>query len=197
MMMPARTKTKTDTWRSALVSSFISFTMLITAGLAAALVVVPRALNGASLTVLSGSMEPGIKPGDIVVTRGVDEARIAKLKVGDVITFMPYPDDATLVTHRIVGLSVGVKGTSYVTQGDNNNMVDPWGPVQDYQIHGQLLYRVPLVGWARAWLGGNTNWVVLGLAAGLMIYGAVSVVSSFRRSKEILEDAPARRAQAD
>jgi len=145
---------------------------------------VPKALNGASLTVLSGSMEPGIKPGDIVVTRGVDEARMAELKIGDVITFMPYADDPTLVTHRIIGLSVGAKGTSYVTQGDNNNVVDPWGPVQEHQIRGLFAYRVPFLGWARAWVGGNANWVMVGLASALIGYGLYSVVTGFRRPKD-------------
>jgi len=76
----------TNTWRGAITSSLVTLVMLLAAGLVVALIVVPRALGGASLTVLSGSMEPGIMPGDVVVTRGVDETRMAALKVGDVIT---------------------------------------------------------------------------------------------------------------
>ena len=185
---------KTNTWRGAVTSSLVTFVMLIAAGLVAALIVVPKALGGASLTVLSGSMEPGIMPGDVVVTRGVDETRMAALKVGDVITFMPYADDPTLVTHRIVGLAAGAQGRSFVTQGDNNNAVDPWGPVHDYQIRGQLLYRVPMVGWVREWAGQYSIWIIFGLAAALVGFGGLSVATSFRKPKDVPETPTARRA---
>ena len=188
---------KTNTWRGAVTSSLVTLVMLLAAGLVVALIVVPRALGGASLTVLSGSMEPGIMPGDVVVTRGVDETRIAALGVGDVITFMPYADDPTLVTHRIVGLAAGAKGRSFVTQGDNNNSVDPWGPVQDFQIRGQLMYRVPKIGWVREWAGQYSTWIVIGIAAALVGFGVLNVVMSFRKPKSAPETPTARRAMAE
>lgn len=186
----------TSTWQGTLGSGLLTVVMLLAAGLVAALVVVPKALGGASLTVLSGSMEPGIMPGDVVVTRGVDDSSMSALKVGDVITFLPYPDDPTLVTHRIVGLAVSAQGTSYVTQGDNNNAVDPWGPVQANQIRGQLMYRVPKVGWVREWVGDSSRWVIVCLAAALIGFGGWSVVASFRQPKSDPDNPPARRVLA-
>ncbi|MCL2653989.1 MAG: signal peptidase I [Propionibacteriaceae bacterium] len=152
--------------------------------LTVALVVVPKVTGGMSLTVLTGSMRPGINPGDVVVTRGVDTQQAASLNIGDVITFLPYPDDPTLVTHRIIAKSVGAAGVSFITQGDNNNVADSWGPVHDFQVRGNVLYVVPKVGWARQWVGQAGPWLVPGVGVLLIGVGIVSVVTSRRRPDE-------------
>jgi len=152
--------------------------------LTVALVVVPKVTGGMSLTVLTGSMRPGINPGDVVVTRGVDTQQAASLNIGDVITFLPYPDDPTLVTHRIIAKSVGASGVSFITQGDNNNVADSWGPVHDFQVRGNVLYVVPKVGWARQWVGQAGPWLVPGVGVLLIGVGIVSVVTSRRRPDE-------------
>jgi len=149
--------------------------------LALALVAVPRLLGGMSLTVLTGSMEPGIRPGDVVVTRGIDLAQAQKLRCGDIITFLPYPQDPTLVTHRIVAITSDADGVAFITQGDNNDTVDSWGPVRDYQVRGQVLYHVPKLGWVRQWAGHSVGWIIPISAAILFLYAAISLASSFRR----------------
>jgi len=174
-------------WPKTIASGLLTLVLVAAIVLAAAVVVVPRVLGGMSLTVLSGSMEPGIKPGDIVVTRGVDKAAASDLAVGDVITFLPFPDDPTLVTHRIIGKAVGVDGVVFTTKGDNNNAADPWGLVHDYQIRGKVMYTVPKLGWARQWVGGNAGWVVVGSAVMLIGFGIVTFAATFRRP---VDDAP-------
>jgi len=156
--------------------------------LTVALVVVPKVTGGMSLTVLTGSMRPGINPGDVVVTRGVDTAQAANLNIGDVITFLPYPDDPTLVTHRIIGKAIGASGVSFITQGDNNNVADSWGPVHDFQVRGDVLYVVPKVGWARQWVGQAGPWLVPGVGVVLILVGVVSVITSARRRSEPSSD---------
>lgn len=165
------------------VSALLTFLLIAATALVGAVVVVPKVVGGMSLTVLSGSMEPGIMPGDIVVTRGVDTASAAQLKIGDVITFLPYPDDPTLVTHRIVSKSVSASGTSFVTKGDNNNTVDPWGPVRDFQVRGVVLYAVPAIGWVRQWLGNQVQLIIVVIGVGLIAYGGVSFATSWRRQR--------------
>ena len=173
-------------------------TLIVAAGavLAVLLVAVPRFLDGLALTVLTGSMEPGIHPGDVVVTSGINESNISELKVGDVITFLPYPDDPTLVTHRIVAVSAGANGTAYVTKGDNNNSNDPWGAMTATQIRGKVVYVVPYVGFARQWAGDNAGWVVTAVGVLLIGYGLVLVLSSRRRDEDDPDatDLPPRRA---
>jgi len=161
------------------VASFV-MTLIVAAfaALAVLLVVVPRFLDGLSLTVLTGSMEPGIRPGDVVVTAGVNEGNISQLKVGDIITFLPFPDDPTLVTHRVIALTAGADGPGFVTKGDNNNSEDPWGPMTATQIRGKVVYVIPYVGYAREWAGDNAVWVVTAVGVLLIGYGLVLVLSS-------------------
>ncbi|MCL1900063.1 MAG: signal peptidase I, partial [Promicromonosporaceae bacterium] len=110
--------------------------------LAAAVTLVPRVVGAVPLTVLTGSMQPGIRPGDVVVSRPVNPA---DLSVGDVITFQPTSGDPTLVTHRIVALNlVGGELETIITRGDANGANDP--PLVPEQVMGRVLYSVPLVG---------------------------------------------------
>ncbi|WP_286955889.1 signal peptidase I [Brevibacterium sp. UBA7493] len=109
-----------------------------------AMVVVPRLMGWVPLTVLTGSMEPAIPPGSQVYVKPVDGA--AEVSVGDVITFMPNPDDDTLVTHRVTGIGVNGAGEkSFTTQGDANNAPDPEA-VLPKQIRGVVVYHLPYVG---------------------------------------------------
>ena len=167
--------------------------------LAAVLIVVPKVMGGMSLTVLTGSMTPTIQPGDVVVTRGVDHAQAQSLQIGDVITFLPYPDDPMLVTHRIVGKTAGHDGYAFITQGDSNNVVDSWGPVQDYQIRGQLLFSVPKIGYLQQWLGSAKDWVIPAVGVGLIGYAVFGFVTSFRarRTGQPAATAGPRRALAE
>jgi signal peptidase I len=110
--------------------------------LAVAVVVAPKVLGAVPLTVLSGSMEPGLSPGDVVVVRPVAAEDI---RVGDVVTFQPVSDDPSLVTHRVVGLGVSGTGEStFTTRGDANGADDE--PVVADQVMGRVAYSVPLVG---------------------------------------------------
>jgi signal peptidase len=150
--------------------------------LAVVLAVIPHAYGGLSLTVLSGSMQPSIDPGDVVVTKPFEPMNATDLNVGDVITFLPYPNDPTLVTHRIVGKSFDKQGNiSFVTQGDDNDSVDPWGPVLPKQIRGELLYVVPKIGYLRQWAGERTELLLLGTAVGLIGFGFIIFATSWRK----------------
>jgi len=169
--------------------------LLALLALAIAIVVIPAFYSGTNLTVLTGSMEPGIKPGDVVVTRGIDSTNDSTLNVGDVIAFLPYPDDPTVVTHRIMGITATDGEISYVTKGDNNNSVDPWGPVEASHVRGKVMYVVPKVGYVKQWFGSHAG-VAITVAGVLLIgYGVVTFGMSFRKPKTI--DVPKRRWSED
>lgn len=97
-----------------------------------------------SLTVMSGSMEPHIHVGDLVLTE-----RVAPLRVhpGDVITFRDPQNNARLITHRVQSIRlVGVK-VRFVTKGDANTGVEHWSINADGAI-GLVSYRVVGAGYA-------------------------------------------------
>lgn len=92
----------------------------------------PGVLGFSPLTVISGSMEPAIKAGDLVVIRYQRE-----YKVGDIVTLR---SGNYFVTHRIIDMEQG-----YVqTKGDANNVADK--PVPLSSVEGKVVLIVPGVG---------------------------------------------------
>jgi len=121
--------------------------------------------------VLSGSMRPGIQPGDIVVTQRVP---VTDLHVRDVIVFHPPNEGDRQTVHRIVKLKVKDGTTVITTRGDANTVNDPAVTA----LHGATAYRVarivPLVGYPAVWLsGGHHGLLAIGLGILLLIAAAV------------------------
>lgn len=80
--------------------------------------------------VLSGSMDPTIKAGDLILIHKVNPA---DLKNGDVICYL---SSGGAVTHRIISIEANQEGRSqFITQGDANNTEDSL-PVTEDQIQG-------------------------------------------------------------
>lgn len=174
------TRPPRDSWFAGLVSVLTTTLVLAVLALAVALAVVPRALDGAALTVLTGSMVPTYDPGDMVVVRGVHDAR-AEIQEGDVVSFQPLPDDPTLVTHRVVDVRSTSEGLLYVTRGDANGADDD--PITGVQIKGEVVYHVPYVGHAALALGQHRSTAILAVAVALLAYGAFMVLRPERRDR--------------
>ena len=90
--------------------------------------------------VKSGSMEPAIMTGSIVVIRG--ESSYA---VGDVITFGADTKVQIPTTHRIVAVSDS-SNPIYTTKGDANDAADP-ADTHLSDIHGKVIATVPYLGY--------------------------------------------------
>ncbi|KQQ67141.1 signal peptidase I [Microbacterium sp. Leaf320] len=169
-------------WRIAGRAVSLAFAVTVIA-LIAALLVVPRVAGGSSLTVLTGSMEPTLAPGDVVAVRGVAPDQVCtEIGVGDIVTFLPEPGNPALITHRVVGKTVGTfdDGTDcrLITQGDANSAAD--APVSPEQVRGSFLYSLPALGWVRQWVSENLMMLGIALGAGLLGYG---LWSTFRRPR--------------
>lgn len=96
----------------------------------AALAVGPRVLGYRTVTMLTGSMSPAIRPGDLVVVTPVP---VTGLRVGDVVTIQAPTADRRVVTHRVTAVERAADGTTAIrTRGDANAGPDPWlATVQD------------------------------------------------------------------
>ncbi len=95
--------------------------------------------------VLSGSMEPSIKTGSIILIKPADSYNI-----GDVITFasnFKEPNGARIpVTHRIVEIKKQNSEVSYITKGDANEDADE--TVISYKsVMGKVLFDAPYLGY--------------------------------------------------
>lgn len=142
-----------------------------------ALIVVPRATGGVPLTVLSGSMRPTVPEGSVVIVRDVEPD---DLRIGDVITYQIRSGDPTLVTHRIVGITVGGDGPTFRTRGDANDAVDP-NPVVAEQVKGKVWYHVPFVGRLTGRLDGSQRGLAVRLVAtALVAWSAWLIIGSLR-----------------
>ena len=128
--------------------------------------------------VLSGSMRPGLQPGDVVVTERVP---ISDLHVRDVIVFYPPNQTARQTVHRIVKLTVKGGTTSITTWGDANAVADPLVS----SLKGATAYRmvrlVPLLGYPAVWLqNGERGLLVIGLGVILLIIAGVTLLRPAR-----------------
>lgn len=146
----------------------------------------PKARGYVPLTILSGSMEPTYPSGSQVFVEPVEGAEQAEdeVTVGSTITFMPYPDDPTLVTHRVVEISYGTDGKpTYTTQGDANETPDET-EVGPQQLRGVVRYHVPWVGHVATSMDSDRKGA-LGtvLAGGLFVYAAWNLLAAARERR--------------
>lgn len=128
-----------------------------------------------SFTVLTGSMEPAIGVGSIVI----DEP-IAPLdaRPGDVVTFPDPDDNSRLITHRLKHVRVEEGTAHMVTQGDANDAPERWDVALDAEI-GRVAFHLPKIGYARSVLSGNVGRGLVLLV--LLTWGALSLFDVWRR----------------
>ena len=109
-----------------------------------------------SYVVLSGSMEPSISTGDVIVVDGVDPTEIEER---DVITYLRN-DAETPTTHRVVGITEQGDELAFVTQGDANDQPDA-SPVLASQIMGKVVFTIPYIGYVIEFVNTPTGFVAL------------------------------------
>lgn len=107
-------------------------------------------------TILTQSMYPTIKAGDVVVTYKEDNNIYNK---GDVITFVSNNNGGITITHRVKEV-YNVNGEySYQTKGDNNNTADSEVIKSDYVL-GKVIFKIPKAGYIQQFLVSKTGWIV-------------------------------------
>lgn len=111
-------------------------------GTVGAAVVVPIAFGIRPYTVLSGSMQPAIATGDLVLTETIAPGRA---RVGDVVTFRDPSRGDRLITHRVRSIRIAGGAADLVTRGDANQAAERWRVPADGRI-GRVRYKVPRVG---------------------------------------------------
>ncbi len=92
----------------------------------------PKIFGFAQIIVISGSMQPAIDVGDMLVIQ-----EQSAYKVNDIVT---YNLNQNLITHRVIDIT----DTGFITQGDANNVADDPVPVSD--VEGKVVLQIPGVG---------------------------------------------------
>jgi signal peptidase len=117
------------------------------------------------MTVISGSMQPAIKMGSVVMVKPASD-----YKIGDIITFGPYSKTKAPTTHRIYDIKVVNSQPVYITKGDANNAPDA-KEIQKKDILGKVLFSVPFVGFAVDFAKKPVGFALIIIIPALIIIG--------------------------
>lgn len=130
-------------------------------------IVAPSLFGGRSLTVMSGSMEPALGVGDVIIGSRVSPADV---RVGDIVTFSDPEGTGKLITHRVRRLRIAEGTAHVVTKGDNTNSVERWDMPAGGSL-GRVEFRVPLLGFLVFWLHGPLGRIGLIVIPALLLAG--------------------------
>lgn len=119
---------------------------------------VPQLFGYAQLVVLSGSMDPTLKVGDMIV---VHEEQAYEEQ--DIITFRT---ETVPTTHRIIE----TKDTGFITKGDANNVEDE-GIVTKNQIYGRVVMVIPKVGEWMLFMKQPVSMLIMILVLCVLLWG--------------------------
>jgi signal peptidase I, archaeal type len=104
--------------------------------------------------IVSGSMEPHIPVGSVVITKTGGTPSIAK---GDVISF---ESNNIVISHRVYDIYTQNNGEKvYSTKGDANKNVDP-DVIFSSQIIGKVVLHIPLLGFVLNYVATKQGMIV-------------------------------------
>ncbi len=102
------------------------------------------------IVIITGSMQPTIKEGDLLV---IKECDIKDITIGNIIQYQL--NDYTVV-HRVIKIYQERNAIKLITKGDNNNNEDRY-PVTKDNLVGCLKYRLPYLGYPTYLIGTMLN----------------------------------------
>ena len=126
----------------------------------------PMPFGYGAAVVLSGSMEPELSKGDLIVVKETED-----FSLNDIVVF---ESGNSLVVHRVVGMG----GEEIVTKGDANNVADD--PIKSSDVLGRVLFHIPFV-------GNVVNFIKTPVGTILLVAAAILLVE-IPHMKEVRKD---------
>lgn len=149
---------------------------------------IPTIAGHKILAVLSGSMEPKIHTGDVIIVKPLANPA-AEIRDGDIITFRTKEKSDMLITHRVVGtVKVNGEAIAFGTKGDANAAQDT-EVVTPQQVVGRYEWRVPYFGYVSSFIRKPIGIVLFVILPGLFI-----IAMEFRKMWIALSEAEAAKA---
>jgi len=144
--------------------------VLLAVLLFAGLAVGPHVAGYRTMTMLTGSMSPGIDPGDVIVGIPIPTSSV---EPGMVISYHIPIDDRRLVTHRVLTVDTSPEGAVTVTtKGDANPAPDPWRATLKGDTAWQVTAVIPHLGHAIEAL--RAPWI-----SHTLVYGAPALLAGW------------------
>ena len=134
------------------------------------------------LVVLSGSMEPSISPGDVVVTRAAD---LEDIGIDDIITFkQPSTSDPNrCVTHRVINVTYENDVLFFQTKGDANEDPDI-NLIDSDDLIGRVVLTIPYLGYLPNFARQPIGFIILIVIPGsLIIINEIYSISKSRKKE--------------
>ena len=138
-------------------------------GFAATIVI---AVTGAHLflgydgfTVLSGSMTPTFRTGDVIVAEKIAPLDV---RIGDIVSFRSPDDPKRLLTHRVIAMRATQGEVAFVTRGDANTGVERWTIPND-GVLGHVKYKIPKIGYVANRAGSRIGRILFLVVPALLL----------------------------
>lgn len=151
-------------------------------------------------TILTTSMTPTIKAGDIVITLK-DKNNI--YKTGDPITFVSEGNisKGVIITHRIIDTKIVNGSYFYYTKGDANNTADG-SPVSATSVIGKVILKIPKAGFIQQFVVSKFGWLVVVVlpCLAIIVYDIVKIFEKMMKGKffkESLKDSKTKAKRED
>lgn len=131
--------------------------------------------------ILSGSMEPALKIGGIIVTR---PEKIQNIEVNDIITFEVRAGHK--VTHRVVAIEMIEGKPWFQTKGDVNQEPDPNLVSSEEEVMRKVVFHLPYLGFAAVFMQKRLAFIFLIGIPALILIGIFSrdIWKGIREEKE-------------
>ena len=148
-----------------------------------------RVLGYQCFTVISGSMEPIYKVGDLIYVKDVDPNTI---KVGDPITFI-LNEDLVVATHRVI--RIDAENQRFYTKGDANQIEDS-EPVHFKNVIGVPEFSIPKLGYVSDFVQ-NPPGMYITIGVGIILILVVFLPDLLKKKKTGVDDEEISAAKAE
>ncbi len=98
----------------------------------------------------SGSMEPTINVGDVIIVDKGYQKKLEKLVVGDILVFKIGKN---IYTHRITKITKNNNEYNINTKGDRKGQLEDSWVVTNQDVIGVVKYKIKYIGYPTVWLG--------------------------------------------
>ncbi len=119
-------------------------------------------------TILTQSMEPNIKPNDVIIDLTIKNPD--DIQIGDIITFTSTYSltKGMVITHRVIDKKQEGGEWVFYTKGDANLSPEPV-PTPFANIHGKVLIKIPQLGLLQKFLATKGGWLIVVVIPALII----------------------------